>query len=126
KVVEDLDAIDRVPAGERFWVLTAVIEAHARRNQPDRAMAAADRLPTDTVKALGLYPAAFGCARCIPLADTPELKERCAVKAMELAATFQADLIGMAQRCFHLSLAGHLSGIAIIDGVLSQGIRLSP
>ena len=45
---------------------------------------------------------------------------------IELAATFQADLINMAQGSFHLSFAGHHSGIAIIDGILSQGIRFSP
>ncbi len=44
----------------------------------------------------------------------------------ELAATFQADIVSVAQRSLHLPFAGHRSRIAIIDGKLSQGTRRSP
>jgi hypothetical protein len=44
---------------------------------------------------------------------------------IELATTYQADLAGVTQGCFHLSFAGHQAGIAIIDSKLGQGTRFS-
>jgi eukaryotic-like serine/threonine-protein kinase len=84
QVVENLDAIDKVPAGERAGVLTTVIFAHARRKQADRALAAAERLPKAAMGRLDDVLPAFGLARCAALADKPDLKDRCAARAMEL------------------------------------------
>ena len=60
------------------------MNGHVRWKQPDKAVAAADRLARDATGPSDVYDAACGYALCIPLTDTPERKERYAVRAMDL------------------------------------------
>ncbi len=80
----DLAAIDKQPEALRREILTAVLDAHVLRKQPNGAVAAADRLAQVAVTPGDAYNAACGYARCVPLADKPEVKERYAARAVAL------------------------------------------
>jgi len=72
---------------------------------------------------LGASPSRRRFRATPPRSATP-LSTEMGVK-IELATTYQADLAGVTQGCFHLSFAGHQAGIAIIDSKLGQGTRFS-
>ena len=65
-------------------LLNAVMLAHVRRKEFDKAVAAADLLARNATQVSDVYNAARGCALCVPLAGKPEDKERYAARAVAL------------------------------------------
>ena len=83
-ILQDPAAIQKLAAADRPSVLNAVMLAHIRRKAPDKAMAAADLIGEHAKKPNDFYDAACGYARCVPLTDKLEDKERYAARAVAL------------------------------------------
>jgi tetratricopeptide (TPR) repeat protein len=75
----------QLPDDLRRPALVAAISALAtKERQPAKAVMAADLLADNARGAGDLYNAACGYALCVPLADTPQTRDRYAVRAIEL------------------------------------------
>ncbi len=83
-VLTDLAALDKQPQDLRVSILNTVMKAHVRHKEPDRAVAAADRLAEIAIKPEDVYNAASGCAQCVSLNDDREVKEHYAAHAVAL------------------------------------------
>ena len=83
-VLEDPEAVQKVAETNRAAVLNAVIQAHIRKQAPDKAVLVADLLVENAKKPGDTYSAACGYALCVPLADKAEVKERYAARAVAL------------------------------------------
>jgi serine/threonine-protein kinase len=83
-VLTDPAAALKQPEDLRLPVLAAVASALARQKKPDKALAAADLLAANATEPGHLYDAACAYALCVPLADMAEVKEKRALRAIDL------------------------------------------
>jgi serine/threonine-protein kinase len=65
-------------------LLNVAITEYVRKKEPDKAIAAADQLVERAKKPEHIYNAARGYALCVPLAGSPEAKEKYAARAVAL------------------------------------------